>query len=40
MSGYIGTRRHTVVYAIRGDKKRIISLCIASNRERRDYAAA
>ena len=36
----IGTRLHTVVYTWRGDKRRIISLRIASNRERRNYAEA
>ena len=35
--GYIGERLHTVVYAIRGDKKRIISLRRASRREERQY---
>ncbi len=39
-TSYIGTRLHTVVYALRDGRKRIISLRIASNRERREYAEA
>lgn len=39
-TNYIGTRLHTVVYTWRGDKRRIISLRIASNQERRNYAEA
>lgn len=40
VTSYIGTRLHTVVYTERGNRKRIISLRIASNRERREYAEA
>ena len=40
VAGYIGIRLHTVVYTQRGDRRRIISLRIAGNRERREYAAA
>ena len=40
VTGYIGIRLHTVVYTQRGDRRRIISLRIAGNRERREYAAA
>ena len=39
-TAYIGNRLHTVVYTVRGDKKRIISLRKASKREERDYAEA
>lgn len=39
-TSYIGTRLHTVVYTLREDRKRIISLRVASNRERREYAEA
>ncbi|MCE2499547.1 MAG: BrnT family toxin [Dehalococcoidia bacterium] len=39
-TGYIGTRLHTVIYTERGNRRRIISLRIASNRERREYAEA
>ena len=38
--GYIGTRLHVIVYTQRGDRKRIISLRKASNRERARYAQA
>lgn len=39
-TGYIGTRLHTAVYTQRGNRRRIISLRIASSRERREYAEA
>lgn len=39
-TGYMGDRLHTVVYTWRGERKRIISLRIASNGERREYAEA
>ncbi len=35
--GYIGDRLHHVVYTVRGDKYRIISLRKANPRERRRY---
>ena len=38
--GYIGTRLHVVVYTRRGDRKRLISLRKANNRERVRYAEA
>ncbi len=38
VTGYIGMRRHTVVYTWRDSRKRIISLRKASPREMRDYA--
>jgi uncharacterized DUF497 family protein len=37
-TSYVGTRRHTVAYTRREGRKRIISLRIASNRERREQA--
>ena len=40
VTSYIGTRLHTVVYTLREGRKRIISLRIASNRERSEYAEA
>ena len=40
VTGYIGIRLHTVIYTERGGRLRIISLRIASNRERRNYAQA
>ena len=39
-TGYIGHRLHTLIYAERGERKRIISLRKASAREMRDYAQA
>lgn len=39
-TGYIGDRLHRVVYTSRGDRRRIISLRIASKREEREYAKA
>jgi len=39
-TGYIGDRLHRVIYTIRGDKRRIISLRKASPKEMRDYAQA
>ena len=39
-TGYIETRLHVVVYTQRGDRKRIISLRKANNRERARYAKA
>ena len=39
-TGYIGDRLHRVVYAVRGDRTRIISLRMASKKEERDYAEA
>lgn len=38
--GYIGDRLHVVVFTERSDKCRVISLRIASNKERREYALA
>ncbi len=35
--GHIGERLHTVIYAPRGRKRRIISLRKANARERREY---
>ena len=39
-TGYIGDRLYRVIYAMRGDRKRIISLRKASPKEMRDYAQA
>ena len=39
-TGYIGDRLHRVIYTIRSDKRRIISLRKASLKEMRDYAQA
>ena len=39
-TGYIGDRLHRVIYTMRGDTRRIISLRVASLRERREYAEA
>ena len=39
-TGYIGSRLHRVIYTIRGDRKRIISIRKASPREMREYAQA
>ena len=38
--GYIADRLHVVVFTERNDKCRIISLRVASNKERREYAQA
>ena len=38
--GYIGDRLHCVVYTVRGDKCRIISLRKANSKEERQYAQA
>ena len=38
--GYIGDRLHVVVFTKRNDRCRIISLRIANNSERREYAQA
>lgn len=38
--GYLGERLHVVVFTDRGDIRRIISLRIASNSERGEYAEA
>ena len=38
--GYIAERLHVVIFTERNDKCRIISLRIASNKERREYAQA
>ena len=38
--GYIGARLHVVVFADRGDVRRVISLRKASKREERIYAEA
>lgn len=39
-TGYIGSRLHVVVYAMRGTRRRIISLRKANAREVRKYAQA
>ncbi len=39
-TGYIGNLLYRVVYTLRADKIRIISLRMASNKEERDYAEA
>jgi uncharacterized DUF497 family protein len=39
-TGYIGERLYYVIYTIRGDVRRIISLRKANRREMRDYAQA
>ena len=40
VTGYIGDRLHVVIYTMRGERKRIISLRRASKREEIDYAQA
>ena len=37
-TGYIGGRLHRVVYTLRKDRTRIISLRIANRKEEREYA--
>ena len=37
-TGYIAARLHVVVYTMRASRKRVISLRVASNRERASYA--
>ena len=39
-TGYIYGRLHRVVYTVRNDRTRIISLRIANRKEERDYAGA
>lgn len=39
-TGYIGNRLYTLIYTMRGDKIRVISMCKASRKEIRDYAQA
>ena len=39
-TGYIGDRLHRIIYTMRGDVRRIISLRKANPRERREYAEA
>ena len=39
-TGYIGERLYRVIYTMRGEKKRIISLRKANRREEREYAEA
>lgn len=39
-TGYIGNRLYKVIYTMRDDRKRIISLRRANKREERDYAEA
>ena len=39
-TSYIGDRLYRVIYTMRGDRKRIISLRKASRREEREYAEA
>ena len=39
-TGYIGSRLHVVVYAMRGTRRRIVSLRKANAREVRRYAQA
>ena len=39
-TGYIGYRLYYVVYTMRNERVRVISLRRASNREERDYAEA
>ena len=40
VTGYIGERLYRVIYTMRGERKRIISLRKANRREEREYAEA
>lgn len=40
VTSYIGDRLHQIVYTMHGERKRIISLRVASPKERREYAEA